>query len=876
VPQAVIPLVAAAGVLGAGSAGLLAGLTAIQMLGLNLAIGAAVSLGNQALLNKKAKAPDAGTFRATLRDRSVMVRQPIVSRKLVYGKARVSGPLVYVQSTDNNEYLHLIIPLAGHRVQSIGDVYLDDRISTDTKFTGLVTIEKYLGASDQAASDALIAASDGKWTSSHRLRGIAYLYVKLKWNDAAWPTGIPSIKADIEGVSEAEDPRLGSATAYTRNPALLIRHYLKDGVFGLGCAADEIDDDFFIAAANICDEQVEKAGASPTEFENRYYCDGVIDTASTPQEILQELLTSCGGRLIYAGGKWRLLAAAWTTPTLSFDEGDLAGTISIKTRVSQREAFSAIKGVYVSPQNNWQASDYPAIKSEAQREDLGLTDHRYKDHDLPFTTSPNAAQRLSKIELLKARQPITVETVFKLTGLTFQSGDVIQLSNTRMGWAEKAFEVVEWTLAVQEDEKGNPVLVVPVLLRETVSTIYDWSTDEEQIVDDAPNTDLPDAFNVLAPGAPAVSEELYVTRNGAGVKTRALLASVASLDSFVQDYEFSYKLSSADEWTVKSRVSVPADSVEDITPGIYDFRCRAINTIGTKSGYSTTTGVEIYGLLDPPAVLSGLTVSAMGGLAMLRWSLSADLDVRIGGRIEFRHSSATSSAIWQESVSIGNAVPGSETVALLPLKAGTYLARAYDSSGIPGPVSTAVTKQATALDYASIGLISEAPTFTGTKDGVRVTDAGELTLSSGSDMDSWSSVDGIASWDDGPSVQAAGTYYFAGSFDFGSVQRLRLTASITAQIINVLDLIDSRTSNIDDWQDFDGTDAASADAQVWVRQSDDASSGSPSSPTWADWQRLDSAEFVARSFEFQGRLSSDDPAYNIRVSALTVQAEQIA
>ena len=73
---------------------------------------------------------------------------------------------------------------------------------------------------------------------------------------------------------------------------------------------------------------------------------------------------------------------------------------------------------------------------------------------------------------------------------------------------------------------------------------------------------------------------------------------------------------------------------------------------------------------------------------VLRWDQSPDLDVRVGGKIVFRHSEAGTT--WPASVSIGEAVPGSATVAVLPLKAGEYLAKAVDSSGIQSAAASAV------------------------------------------------------------------------------------------------------------------------------------------------------------------------------------------
>jgi hypothetical protein len=869
---AVIPAVVAA------VASAAAGAT-LASIAVTFAVSVGLSLVGQAL-QKKPSAPDFSAFRTALRDRTVLIRQPIVSRKLIYGKARVSGTLAYVQSTDNNNYLHLVVSLASHQVESIGAVYLDDILSTDSKYSGLVRIEKYLGTSAQSASATLISESGGKWTSAHQGKGVAYLYVRLKWNEDVWTNGIPSIKADVEGANEVEDPRLPSPSTqldYTRNPALLIRHHLKYARYGLGCSAEEIDDDYFIAAANICDEQVEVGTGSPSTFENRYNCDGVIDTANTPQEILQELLTSCGGRLVFSGGKWRLYVAAYDAPTLTFDESHFVAPIKVKTRVSQREAFSAIKGVYVAPENSWVAADYPAIKSEAQREALGLDAHRYKDHDLPFTISPTAAQRLAKIELLKARQPITVDAAFNLSAFRFQAGDTIMLDNERFVWSGKEFEVVEWTLAVQQDRTGNPAMVIQSMLRETVSTIYDWSTDEEQTVDDAPNTDLPDAFNIDPPGQPTVTEQLYETLNSRGVAVRALLAWTASPHAFVSQYEPSYRLVGATDWIVLPRTSALTSEVPDIAPGVYDFRIRATTTPGPSSDPDdATTRQEIYGLGEPPAVPVVTGLQKFGGQALLTLTRHPALDVRIGGRIRVRHTETILGAEWSESFSIGDAdgYSGDSVFLLLPLKPGSYLVRAQDSSGIYSTDWTQVQSDGSDIrEFADVDLIQEDDVFPGEKTNL-VVDGTFLKLTSVGLFDDIPDFDEVSSLDDLGGSSSTGLYEFTGGFDFGTKERRRLRSIIEGIVVNNNDLIDSRETNIDDWVDFDGSDSGSnADCWLEARTTDDDPGSSPA--VWSEWLRIDSTEVYCRAVQFRAQVRSYDPAYNIDITQLRAKAEEL-
>ena len=191
-----------------------------------------------------------------------MVKQPITARRAVYGETRVSGPLAFIESTDDDQYLHLVVLLASHECQQISTIYLNDEALTldgsgnataPSLYNGKVRVKKHLGTTTQAADSDLVSEVDG-WTTDHRLQGIAYIYVRLEFDADAFPNGIPNISALVQG-KKLYDPR-DTTTAYSTNPALVIRDYLTNASYGFAAAGDEIDDTAFQTAANICDESV--------------------------------------------------------------------------------------------------------------------------------------------------------------------------------------------------------------------------------------------------------------------------------------------------------------------------------------------------------------------------------------------------------------------------------------------------------------------------------------------------------------------------------------------------------------------------------------------------------------------------------------------
>ena len=112
-----------AGLASVGSAMIAAGTFAITLgtAFTAFAIGAGLSLVSRALMPK----PDLG---AQMAGQSVMTREAAHSRKIIYGRARIGGNVVYLESTgDDNKYLWLVIAIAGHEIDAYEQVWFNDQ-----------------------------------------------------------------------------------------------------------------------------------------------------------------------------------------------------------------------------------------------------------------------------------------------------------------------------------------------------------------------------------------------------------------------------------------------------------------------------------------------------------------------------------------------------------------------------------------------------------------------------------------------------------------------------------------------------------------------------------------------------------------------------
>lgn len=879
-PAQAIPVAFVAAAIGISATGFAA---AAITFALNFVLSMVISFVAQSLLRPNQQKPGAqGGSSSPVIDNKLTVRQATAARQIIYGQTRVGGIYGLMHVTNNNNHLHLIILLAGHECEEIGDIWFNDEVVpldgsgnvSSGKFNGKARILKHLGAADQVADATLMAEAPDIWTANDRLRGIAYIYVRLTYNADVYATGVPNITAVIKG-KKVYDPR-SALTAWSANSALCVADYLCDTVYGLPVDYDTgIDETALIAAANASDEDVDLADGNT---EARYQADGVMPSSAQPQEILGRLLASMHGKAPYDGEQWKIIAGVYQTPTLStFTDDELRAGPKIKTLTSRRDLFNAVKGTFVGPDNNWQEADFPVVASETYRE-LDGGQALYKDIVLPFTRSPARAQRIAKIDLLKARQQIIANMPCKLSAWRAQAGDTILWTSERYGWTDKPFEVSRCQFAV---DSSTGEVGVDLELRETAAAVYDWTSNEESTIDPAPNTDFPDVFNVLPPSNLTVSETLYTTRDGGGVKAKVTLAWEASPDAFVQSgggYLCQYKLSDDAVW-----VTVTDDNFADLTvdifdvdPGIYDFRVYAVNWAGVRAEMPLALSRAISGLAAPPSAPVNLTVVAMESFALARCSLSPDLDVRQGGFIEFRHSSATTGATWDTALSLCDPLPAISGAWALPLKAGTYLAKFYDSSGIPSPTAASfVQTQSSAHVFTTLpdGVSEFAPVFAGTKSGVTVSDDDALTLDGGGLISEVPLISELPSIAFAGGAEASGYIDYDEIMDLGGVERCRLTSTVESEIRAVLDRIRARTTLVSTWPRVgSGVTGDEGDSWLLVATTQDDPGGTP---TWTEWERLDASTYQARAFKFRRVLESYDSSFTPAILLDDVVAEGV-
>lgn len=180
-----------------------------------------------------------------------------------------------------------------------------------------------------------------------------------------------------------------------------------------------------------------------------------------------------------------------------------------------------------------------------------------------------------------------------MKGISVKTGDTLYMNVDRYGWELKPFEVTEFTFA---NEAG--ALLTRMTLRETAQAIYDWSAGEAIDYDPAPNSTLPDIFNVLAPQGVSYSSRQIDTQQGDVVYTLTLAWSVHP-DAFVTqygDYEVQFKLESEPDWRPSFFVDGQLTQTDVVNSSVnvpYDLRIRARNNLGVRSAWVTIFGAVV-------------------------------------------------------------------------------------------------------------------------------------------------------------------------------------------------------------------------------------------------------------------------------------------
>ncbi|MDA7745135.1 phage tail protein, partial [bacterium] len=562
---------------------------------------------------------------------------------VIYGTRRVGGTRVFISTKDvsggdENEYLYIALVVSEGEVESISDLKFDDIDAGDGRFSGLVDYNVHLGTNNQAADSLLQEAPD--WTSSHQLKGVAYIALRLKYDQDAW-NGIPNITALVQG-RKLYDPRT-QQTVFSNNPALCLYDYLTNTRYGKGLLPPVIDQTSIATAANECDqfEVTPYSGGSDIKI---FQCNYVLKPEEKIIDNVRDILASCRGFLPFSNGKYSLKIDSASSSVKTFNTDNIIGGINIKggdksTTQNRNMVRFANADIDYQP-------DQAAYPDAGSTEDVTYleenNDERLQETvELKSCTDYYIARDFARIITERSRNHLRVTFQTDSSGLELNIADVITVNHPTPDWGDKLFQVEEITL--------NPDMTANILAIEYDSSIYAY--DESAVQKTYPDTNLPNPFSVSPPTNLTSTNSTAVSSDGSVIPSLTFNWT-APADSFVQKYEFQYKRESSildhgfitdshtenpDYGLITSSAGVTVDygnvtdasttgetvytsvivnSTQFVITGTvpdvnYNVRVRSINDLGVRSSFVDLSAL-VAGDTTPPSIPN--SVAAAGGL----------------------------------------------------------------------------------------------------------------------------------------------------------------------------------------------------------------------------------------------------------------------
>ncbi|MFQ5510060.1 MAG: phage tail protein, partial [Leptospirillia bacterium] len=608
---------------------------------------------------------------------------------LIYGTRRVGGVIVFkaVDPADTG-ILHQVIVLGEGEVFSIGDIYLGDDLSTDPKFDGLVTITKYNGTTTQAADPDLVATFPD-YTVGTRLKGVAYLHVKLTYNRDVF-RGIPIVTADVMG-KRVFNPHLGAVT-YSTNPAWVLRDYLLSPTYGKGLPASAIDETSFSDAALACDVLMPSYAGSGVHIKT-FETNAVVNTNRSVSANITALLAQCRGNLVYTGGKYRLEIEGTKASTFSLNADNILSRSGVKSG-GKRSRLNGVKVEFTNPLTDWE-KDYAITASATMlAEDGGLILETTVNR--PFETSPYRAQYIAETLVKKSRESILATFLVNHSALAVEVADIVDVTHASLGWVGKLFRVV--AVEIRSD------LTVGLALAEYEPTTYDRTIPASAFVS-PPDTNLADPTVVQPPTGLTISSGTHhlLALGDGTIISRAKVTWTASADPYLDHYEVQGSKAPSGSWSdvppvTTTTVAAYMGSVQD--GQAYFFRVRAVNTAGVASAWVTSAQHTVIGKQDAPGIPINLAyATTTEGRRRLTWQMGiiepdlAGFQIRYFAGTGGTWNTATDLHAGLVSVDPNVAINTDFAYEFDHLPAGTYefFVRPWDTSGLTSIAPGSVT-----------------------------------------------------------------------------------------------------------------------------------------------------------------------------------------
>ena len=857
---------------------------------------------------------------------------------VVYGTRKVGGNVVFLETSGtDNEFLYMAIIVSEGEIEDITKIFVNDNEVTfdgdiadntqrsvassdanyfkapddDSSAESLITIEPHYGTDSQSASSLLSGLSS--WTSNHRLRGLAYIALKFKWNGDAFGS-LPTVNAIVKG-RKVYNPNLdGTVTGgsgshrkddsttweYSDNGIYQLLDYLRNERFGMGIPNSYFDSNFadWQVAGDVCDTNITPfSGASQIDLMDSH---PVVDTSKKAIDNVKEFVKGTRSFLNFSSGKYNILVEGSGSASITLTEDNIIDGIQINSK-NKNSRYNRVIVNFINPDKNYQSdtAQFPPVDetglasadtfSNMQTADGGLLlEGRF---DFSMLTNPHQAQEMAEIILRRSRTSLDVNLRADATALDLSIGDIVNVTHATPSFSAKPFRVQGMTI--------NSDHTVSLQLSEHQDSYYAFGTQVAPAT--IPDTTLPNPFTVQPPASVTLDDELIEYADGI-VITRLLISVGASPDKFVDNYEVQIKQ------TLDPDGNAVSDSFREIATGknlnyqhlnvideaTYQVRVRAINTIDAKSTFVSATR-KIVGGVEVPSNVEDFAVEMHGQHQMkLTWtppSQNSDLDISY---YDIRFQDVLTGAKWINSTNLVRCPRRKCDNAVVPARTGSYLIKAVDKNGNSSATETIVTTNISGIQaYKTVSSFTETPNiFTGADQmdatfplAVKIDPSGDTVIT----LDTVTNFDDTVGNFDSPTGDfelggtdttsnpnfnnknrdAKGFYNFVNSISLSQIYDGDVVPSITLDAENPYDLFDSGRGALffdSAKAPFDGTEQLHAFHRVQIA-TDNTSLANCTS--FSDITQ--SATFKFKFAKFRLKLTNDDDQTSSNVKSIAIK-----
>jgi len=488
-----------------------------------------------------------------------------------YGRGYGGGLLVFQASNDadnddiKNDLLHQIIIWSEGNCGGIVGNYIDDEISTSTRFNAENGGKWYFAQNFRngmgAYSDINLTLSGKRSTDT--FDGKLVSYVRSEMTQDVW-NGQPQHKAEWTG-RLIPSPSSTSLTA-SQNPISQLYDLLQSPIYGKDLSASKIDLPSFQAAATYCDSQVETFTNSGV-YRSLFTSNVSIDTGKPVIDNVNTLLRACRAWLFHSDGKLKgLIEKDDAAVDFTIDEnaqgfvgwGDVGNS-------SKTNRYNRVICRWIDPDSGWtkQEAIYPPIGSQKETDLLAEDNGILLEKSIALDTCIYYHEALhhASTMLEVSREQLRTQVTWGPEASILEVGDILPAVRLAMGWAGKLFRI-------ETVEKSLTTGQVTLQLREHQPYIYD-----DHNTGNKPN--LPDTnLTYDKPATPTNLAASDIYDDFAQVNI--------SWDSTTNDHQIVI-IDSSDNQLVNANISGKNYRINQFGIGTYSIRVYAIGGLGRKS-----------------------------------------------------------------------------------------------------------------------------------------------------------------------------------------------------------------------------------------------------------------------------------------------------